>query len=112
MESILVNITFSFVVSLTTASQSLRHILASFPSEGISFRRDLETQPFVFDKLPDEIIIAILQSFVDTADTRSVERFANVSRKARLVTLEPSLWRYVSLRKFGASSRLSLTSHR
>jgi F-box protein 9 len=89
----------SFIVNLKTASRSLQRILAAFPPpEELSFERDMEIRPFVFDRLPDELLIAILQCFVRTADTRSVERFASICRKARIVTLEPSIWRCGSSR--------------
>jgi F-box protein 9 len=90
------NVLSHFSVNLKVTSPSLQHILASFPSpEELSFERDMEIRPFVFDKLPDELLVAILQCFVSTADTRSIERFASICRKARIVTLESILWKCV-----------------
>ncbi|KIM26198.1 hypothetical protein M408DRAFT_197300 [Serendipita vermifera MAFF 305830] len=76
------------------SSRTIQHILAAFPPlEQLVFERDEEIQPFYINRLPDELLIHVLRCFVHAADTRSVERFGAVSRKARVVTLDLSLWR-------------------
>jgi len=46
-----------------------------------------------FAQTPDEIIILILREFARARDITSLERFASVNKKARLVSLDQSLWR-------------------
>jgi F-box protein 9 len=43
------------------------------------------------NKLPDELLVMIIV----TLDTTSIERFARVCKKARILTLDPVIWMYV-----------------
>lgn len=57
----------------------------------LAFKPEDETQPVIFNDLPEEILVEIIHLL----DPTSIERFAQVSKKARIVTLESSIWRYV-----------------
>jgi F-box protein 9 len=77
------------------SSGAIRTILSSFPSiSQLSFLPEDESQPVPINKLPDELIVLILYQFVENVDTRSIERFGSISRRARVVTLDRGLWRY------------------
>ena len=64
-------------------------LVADFP-ENLTFEPDIENEPVHLRKLPDELLVVILRKL----DPTSIERFATVSRKARLIALESSIWRY------------------
>ncbi|THV02465.1 hypothetical protein K435DRAFT_836336 [Dendrothele bispora CBS 962.96] len=66
----------------------LASVLASFPQQ-LEFQPEEENTPVSINKLPDELLVDILKSL----DTSAIERFASVSRKARVVSLESSIWR-------------------
>ncbi|KAG2011808.1 hypothetical protein CC2G_011879 [Coprinopsis cinerea AmutBmut pab1-1] len=66
---------------------SLAKITAGFPSD-IQFEPEDEKQPVHLNILPPEMLFAILRNL----DVTSLERFATVSRKARLLTLDPVYW--------------------
>lgn len=55
----------------------------------LAFRPEDETQPVAFDNLPEEILVEIIRLL----DYTSIERFAVVCKKARVLTLESSIWR-------------------
>ncbi|KAJ3844417.1 hypothetical protein F5878DRAFT_601911 [Lentinula raphanica] len=70
------------------ASRSLGSVLRSFPQE-LAFEPEDEDEPIHFSLLPDEMIIHILKIL----DPSSLERFASVNRKARVISLDSSIWR-------------------
>jgi F-box protein 9 len=53
---------------------------------------ELEEEPVFLNKLPEELLVMIIV----TLDTTSIERFARVCKKARIMTLDPVIWMYVS----------------
>ncbi|GLB41944.1 putative F-Box protein [Lyophyllum shimeji] len=67
---------------------TLATLIEKFPSD-LSFQPEVEEEPVHLHKLADELLIMILRKL----DPTSVERFASVSRKARILTLESALWR-------------------
>lgn len=67
---------------------TLAHLIAGWPSN-VTFEREDEKQPVHLQALPEELLIHILQYLGTTA----LERFATVSRKARILTLDVSIWR-------------------
>jgi len=69
-------------------SGSLARIVADFPMP-LSFEPEDEKEPSVLQRLPDEILVHILSYL----GTRAVERFASASRKARVITLDATIWR-------------------
>ena len=83
--------------SRTPAAISTKSIIASFVAEPVAFRADDETAPVPIQRLPPEIIVHILRLFGRLCDYTSIEAFACISRKARLISLEPSIWRYIFL---------------
>ncbi|SRR6266702_4374016 len=66
----------------------LTRIVADFP-EVPSFEPEDEKAPLFLQRLPDELLVHILRYLGTTA----IERFACVSRKARVITLDPAIWR-------------------
>ena len=69
-------------------SGALARIVADFP-EALSFEPEDENTPLFLQWLPDELLVHILKYLGTTA----IERFACVSRKARVITLDTSIWR-------------------
>ncbi|KZT71981.1 hypothetical protein DAEQUDRAFT_749711 [Daedalea quercina L-15889] len=67
---------------------SLASIMAEWPHE-LQFLPEDERQPVQLQKLPVEVLLVALRKL----DTTALERFALVSRKARVLTLDMSIWR-------------------
>ena len=70
-------------------SGSLANILANFPMP-LSFEPEDERALSPLRRLPDELLVHILGYFGAVA----IERFALVSRKARMITLDATIWRF------------------
>jgi F-box protein 9 len=70
-------------------SGSLASILANFPIP-LSFEPEDERAMSPLQRLPDELLVHIL-TYLGAA---AIERFALVSRKARMITLDATIWRY------------------
>jgi hypothetical protein len=66
----------------------LTSILANFPAQ-LEFMPEDEKEPVHMKLLPEELLLAVLRIM----DPASIERFAAVSRKARYITLDTSIWR-------------------
>ncbi|KAJ7623170.1 hypothetical protein FB45DRAFT_924783 [Roridomyces roridus] len=67
---------------------TLAQLLEGFP-EYLVFEPEDEEQPIHLNILPEELLIIIIRKL----DHTTIERFAAVSRKARLLTLDPGIWR-------------------
>lgn len=65
-------------------------LISDFP-EILSFEPEDEQESVPLRKLPDELLVMILRKL----DPTSIERFATANRKARIVALEPSIWKWV-----------------
>lgn len=63
-------------------------LISDFP-EILSFEPEDEQESVPLRKLPDELLVMILRKL----DPTSIERFATANRKARIVALEPSIWK-------------------
>ncbi|CAL1715098.1 unnamed protein product [Somion occarium] len=74
--------------SRKTQIVSLTPIIAQWPAE-LEFRPEDEDEPIPIANVPDEVLLYIMHML----DVTSLERFASVSRKARVVTLDSGLWR-------------------
>jgi F-box protein 9 len=70
----------------------LAAIVANFP-EPLSFEPEDERALSPLRQLPDELLVHIL-SYLGVA---AIERFARVSRKARVITFDATIWRSVIL---------------
>jgi len=79
--------------SRTPAVISMRSITATFVSEPVVFQAEDDSAPVPIQRLPPEMIVRILRHLGRLCDYTSIEAFACVSRKARLISLEPSIWR-------------------
>lgn len=75
------------------ATGTLAHLVASWPSN-VGFEPEDETEPVCIRILPEELLVHILQ-YLDTA---ALERFAAVNKKSRILTLDPTIWRYAYFR--------------
>ena len=97
---------------VSVASLSLGDVKAFIPSQAVSSSSSLASlldswpQPLLFapedvaitvpiNRLPDELIISILSNLAVSADANSIERFATVCRRARMLSLDMSVWRWV-----------------
>ena len=67
---------------------TLASFVASWPA-GLTFDPENELEGVPLQKLPDELLVHILMLL----DHTTLERFATVNRKARVVTLDATIWR-------------------
>ncbi|KAG7445001.1 uncharacterized protein BT62DRAFT_933415 [Guyanagaster necrorhizus] len=67
---------------------SLANIVAGFP-EMLHFEPEIEEDDVHLQRIPDEVLIKILTRL----DPTSLERFAAVNRKARVFSLDSTIWR-------------------
>ncbi|KIO24859.1 hypothetical protein M407DRAFT_25818 [Tulasnella calospora MUT 4182] len=74
---------------------TLAELLVSFSSQPLHFMPEDERQGVPLDKLPDELVVAILINLADRRDVLSIERFGSVCRKSRLISLDPVIWRRI-----------------
>lgn len=81
--------------SRTSPAISIKSIISNFLSEDLTFEPEDERAPVPIQRLPPELIVNILSVFSRVCDYPSIEAFALASRKARLISLESSIWRYV-----------------
>lgn len=69
---------------------TLASIMAPWASLELKFEPEIEKEPVPLQRLPDELMVHTLEFL----DTTTLERFALVNRKARVLTLDSALWRY------------------
>ncbi|KAI9059943.1 hypothetical protein FKP32DRAFT_1578870 [Trametes sanguinea] len=67
---------------------TLASLISSWPAK-LSFEAENEQEGVPINLLPDEVLIMVLQMLEHTA----IERFARASRKARVISLDASIWR-------------------
>lgn len=73
-----------------TSAHSVRTLIAAFPpATELVFAPELEQEPVYIARIPDELLLHILKLL----DIPSIERFATICRRARVLTLDPDLWR-------------------
>ncbi|OCH87518.1 hypothetical protein OBBRIDRAFT_837296 [Obba rivulosa] len=72
----------------TVVAGSLASLIKTWPHD-ISFEPEDERQPVPLRLLPEELLVHILRNL----DTSNIERFAMVNRKARVVSLDTSIWK-------------------
>ena len=82
---------FSLPANHGVVTGTLASIISSWASLSLTFEREDETQPVHMQTLPDELLVHVL-NFLDTT---TLERFALIDRKARVLTLDSTIWRYV-----------------
>lgn len=68
---------------------TLADLISNFP-ETLSFEPEIEQEAVPLRKFPDELLVMILRKL----DPTSIECFAMVNRKARIIALEPSIWKW------------------
>jgi F-box protein 9 len=81
------------VVSVSPAgvvTGTLASLVKSFP-DNLVFEREDEKEPLPLNTVPDEVLVLILRRL----DHSTLERFASVSRKARMLSLDAIIWKYV-----------------
>ncbi|KAG6891596.1 hypothetical protein C0992_002635 [Termitomyces sp. T32_za158] len=74
--------------AVRVTSQVLAQVLAGFPDD-LLFVPEIEEEPVHLQKLPEELLVMFLRKL----DTTSIERFASVCRKARVIALDSLIWR-------------------
>lgn len=67
---------------------TLANLISSFPNE-LTFQAEDEAQRVPLRLFPDELLILVLKML----DPSSIERFAVINRKARVLSLDPTIWR-------------------
>jgi F-box protein 9 len=67
----------------------LSKVLEKFP-ELLTFEPENDREGVAINMIPEELLLYILRNL----DTMTLERFATVSRRARVLSLDPSIWRY------------------
>lgn len=67
----------------------LSEVLENFP-QVLTFGPEDDREGVQINMIPEELLLYILRNL----DTTTLERFATVSRKARVLSLDPSIWRY------------------
>jgi hypothetical protein len=67
---------------------AISEVVHDFP-QTLTFDREEETEPIHITNIPDEVLVYILR-FLDHG---TIERFASISRKARVLTLDSTIWR-------------------
>ncbi|KEP49965.1 putative F-box protein pof7, related protein [Rhizoctonia solani 123E] len=73
-----------------TSTHSIHTLISAFPpASELTFSPEDERQPVAIAHVPDELLIHILRLL----DVSTIERFALVCRRARVLTVEPNLWR-------------------
>ncbi|KAJ3511115.1 hypothetical protein NLJ89_g4282 [Agrocybe chaxingu] len=74
----------------TKITGTLANLIRDFP-HNLKFLPENEEEPVFLDILPEELLIVIIGDL----DATSVERFGSVSKKARMMTLDPGVWRHL-----------------
>ncbi|KIL69284.1 hypothetical protein M378DRAFT_1054313 [Amanita muscaria Koide BX008] len=85
------NVSSSVIISKgkqVIAASILVQIISAFPPD-VRFEPEEEQQPMWLRILPDELLVFVLRQL----DITSIERFALICRKARLLSLDATLWR-------------------
>jgi hypothetical protein len=73
-------------------TRSLASLLDTFPQD-LRFWPEDERKTIPLNSLPDELLVQVLCKL----DHSAIERFASISRKARVITLDSGIWMYVRL---------------
>ncbi|KAJ7255522.1 hypothetical protein B0H12DRAFT_1233120 [Mycena haematopus] len=84
---------------------TLASLLEGFPQK-LVFEPEDEEQPIYLNMLPEELLILIIRKL----DHTSIERFATVSRKARVLSLDPGIWRELVVLSYKPPQVASLES--
>ncbi|OBZ73944.1 F-box protein pof7 [Grifola frondosa] len=72
----------------TLASGTIAGLIANWPHD-LSFDPEDEREGAPLKRLPDELLVLILRKL----DPSAIERFATINRKARVVSLDSSIWK-------------------
>ncbi|KAH9479358.1 F-box protein pof7 [Psilocybe cubensis] len=75
---------------------TIASIVAPFLENALQFEPEKEGEPVLLNMLPEELLVVILGNL----DPTSIERFAKVSKKARVVSLDPGIWRKLVQRTY------------
>ncbi|PPQ96280.1 hypothetical protein CVT26_005667 [Gymnopilus dilepis] len=77
-------------------SGTLAKLVQGFMETELNFKPENENEPVLLNMLPEELLVVILGNL----DPTSIERFAAVSKKARVLTLDPGIWRKLVRRTY------------
>lgn len=90
---------------------TLQSVLLGFQPAEVSFQPEDAKRDVLLDRLPDELVVAILRSLATDKDVRSIERFALICRKARILSLDDAIWRSAKLHSHWPSTEQALCRH-
>ena len=76
--------------AFVTGTKTLANFLEGIPVN-LNFEPESENEPVLLNSLPNELLLLI----VGKMDPTSIERLASVCKKARVLTLDRQIWRYV-----------------
>ncbi|EJD07709.1 uncharacterized protein FOMMEDRAFT_71607 [Fomitiporia mediterranea MF3/22] len=76
-------------------TETLTRLVSTFPPD-LSFAPMDESGDVLLRRVPDEVIVLILM----TMDPLSIERFAMLDRKARVLSLDSAIWRFLVQRTY------------
>lgn len=77
----------------------ISNVIEQFPREAIAFTALDIDAPIPLAALADEVLIQALRELAAEGDYTALERFALACRKARLLALDATLWKYAQLPK-------------
>ncbi|KAG8908636.1 hypothetical protein FRB99_004924 [Tulasnella sp. 403] len=80
-------------VVLPHVPASLHDVVSSFSGLPLRFEPCDDRRNVPIAMLPDELVLTILWQLASARDVTSIERFASVNRKARLLSLDGTIWR-------------------
>ncbi|KDR80711.1 hypothetical protein GALMADRAFT_91284 [Galerina marginata CBS 339.88] len=75
---------------------TLASLVQGFLDTAPKFEPENENQPVLLNVLPEELLVVVLGKL----DPTSIERFARVSKKARILSLDPGIWRKLVRRTY------------
>ena len=76
--------------AFVTGTKTLANFLEGIPVN-LNFEPESENEPVLLNSLPNELLLLIVGKMEPT----SIERLASVCKKARVLTLDRQIWRYV-----------------
>lgn len=74
-----------------TVTGPLASLIQDYTTD-LKFEPENELEPIFLTMIPEEVLVAIISKL----DPTSVERFARVCKKARVLTLDSGIWRYAA----------------
>jgi F-box protein 9 len=77
----------------STTNNNLAALLATFSPDLLEFTAENEELGVPLEQIPLELIVLILRELARVKDVTSLERFGASSRKARVISVDSTIWR-------------------